>query len=406
MTTLNIPVQLYRSATAGSVPTAGNLLQGQLAINLTDLKLYTKDGNNFIQKIGIAASDLATVATTGSYNDLLNKPTITSYTLPPATTAVLGGVIVSTGLAVDGSGNLTNTGVLAVNTRTGNVTLSATDVGLPTDLLSGSGGTLASKYLPAAISGALTYQGTWNASTNTPTLTSGTGTKGYYYVVSVAGSTNLDGNTTWNVGDYAIFDGTEWSRLQNGSAVTSVNGQTGSVTISAATLGLATVATSGSYTDLINKPAAYVLPQASASTLGGIMVGTGLAISSGVLSTVGNLTEADPGISANGNPNLVGPITRPWTRAIQFPNAFSGSVVTGTFATGTSCTINIMKLSPASNTSGATQVGTIVINSTTGNTISSVGTTTNFAVGDAMQLVFVGTNLASLGVTFAGTWES
>ena len=43
--------------------------------------------------------------------------------------------------------------------------------------------------------GALNYKGTWDALTNNPTLTSGVGTKGDYYVVSVAGSTNLDGQT-------------------------------------------------------------------------------------------------------------------------------------------------------------------------------------------------------------------
>lgn len=36
---------------------------------------------------------------------------------------------------------------------------------------------------------ALNYKGTWNANTNTPTLASGVGTKGDYYVVSVAGTT-------------------------------------------------------------------------------------------------------------------------------------------------------------------------------------------------------------------------
>ena len=45
--------------------------------------------------------------------------------------------------------------------------------------------------------GALNYKGTWNANTNTPTLTSGVGTKGDYYVVSVAGTTDLDGNDFW-----------------------------------------------------------------------------------------------------------------------------------------------------------------------------------------------------------------
>ena len=44
-----------------------------------------------------------------------------------------------------------------------------------------------------ALLGVLSYQGTWNASTNSPTLASGTGTPGYYYIVSVAGSTNQIG---------------------------------------------------------------------------------------------------------------------------------------------------------------------------------------------------------------------
>ena len=38
----------------------------------------------------------------------------------------------------------------------------------------------------AATLGALKYAGTWNASTNTPTLASGVGVQGQYYVVSVA----------------------------------------------------------------------------------------------------------------------------------------------------------------------------------------------------------------------------
>lgn len=65
--------------------------------------------------------------------------------------------------------------------------------------------------------GALNYKGTWNAATNTPTLTSGVGTKGDYYVVSVAGSTNLDGITTWGVGDWAVFNGTVWQKADGGS---------------------------------------------------------------------------------------------------------------------------------------------------------------------------------------------
>ena len=79
--------------------------------------------------------------------------------------------------------------------------------------------------------GSSIYQGTWNALTNTPALTSGVGTRGYYYIVNVAGSTNLDGITDWNVGDWAIFDGTAWQQVDNTDSVTSVNGQTGAVSL-------------------------------------------------------------------------------------------------------------------------------------------------------------------------------
>jgi hypothetical protein len=94
-----------------------------------------------------------------------------------------------------------------------------------------AGGKVPVSELPAAVLGALSYQGTWNASTNTPTLTSSTGTKGYYYVVSVAGNTNLDGITDWLVGDWAVYNGTVWQKVDNTETVTSVNGQVGAVVL-------------------------------------------------------------------------------------------------------------------------------------------------------------------------------
>ena len=79
--------------------------------------------------------------------------------------------------------------------------------------------------------GALNYKGTWDASTNTPTLVSSVGTKGDYYVVSVAGNTDLNGVTLWGVGDMAIFNGSSWQKADGGdtSLVTSltVTGLTG-----------------------------------------------------------------------------------------------------------------------------------------------------------------------------------
>tara|TARA_R110001599_G_scaffold338_15_gene1479 strand:+ start:2535 stop:5414 length:2880 start_codon:yes stop_codon:yes gene_type:complete len=94
----------------------------------------------------------------------------------------------------------TNTGVSV----TGIIDMNSNKI---TELSPGTANLDAVNYqqLTDAVAGALVYQGTWNASTNTPTLTSGVGTPGYYYIVSTAGSTNLDGITDWNVGDWAIF---------------------------------------------------------------------------------------------------------------------------------------------------------------------------------------------------------
>ena len=67
------------------------------------------------------------------------------------------------------------------------------------------------------VNAGLTFKGSWNANTNYPVLTSGVGTPGDYYIVSIAGNTNLDGVTDWNVGDWAIFEGTTnmWQKIDN-----------------------------------------------------------------------------------------------------------------------------------------------------------------------------------------------
>ena len=71
--------------------------------------------------------------------------------------------------------------------------------------------------------GALNYKGTWNATTNTPALASGVGTQGDYYVVSVAGATDLNGITNWGVGDWAAFNGSVWQRVEGGADGNFVN---------------------------------------------------------------------------------------------------------------------------------------------------------------------------------------
>ncbi len=80
------------------------------------------------------------------------------------------------------------------------------------------------------ILGALTYKGAWNASTNTPTLSDGTGASGEEYVVSAGATRNLgSGNIVFAAGDFIIHNGTKWEVAPSSSAVSSVFGRTGSV---------------------------------------------------------------------------------------------------------------------------------------------------------------------------------
>lgn len=65
---------------------------------------------------------------------------------------------------------------------------------------------------------AMEYQGDWNASTNTPTLVDGTGTKGDTYNVSVAGTQTFGGESIYFfVGDRVIYNGSVWQRFSSGN---------------------------------------------------------------------------------------------------------------------------------------------------------------------------------------------
>lgn len=102
----------------------------------------------------------------------------------------------------------------------------------------------------ASFTGGLAYQGGWNASTNTPALVSSTGTNGYYYVVTTAGSTDLDGVTDWKVGDWAIFNGTVWQKIDQTNLVSSVNSQVGAVVLGYADVGAANSGTNTNVTSM------------------------------------------------------------------------------------------------------------------------------------------------------------
>jgi hypothetical protein len=115
------------------------------------------------------------------------------------------GAIALTGDTTSTGGPYTYTsgGALSIATTIADTTVTGkvlTNLQTPTSQVIADSDTIleALSYLQGQITGipqGLVYKGTWNASTNTPTLASGTGTTGEFYIVSVAGTTNLDGIT-------------------------------------------------------------------------------------------------------------------------------------------------------------------------------------------------------------------
>jgi len=97
-----------------------------------------------------------------------------------------------------------------------------------------SSGKLPISQLPTS---AMEYKGTWNVATNTPVLADGTGDTGDIYIVSTGGTINLgSGNITFAVGDWAVYNGSTWQKSLNSNAVASVNGYTGTVTLTTSDL--------------------------------------------------------------------------------------------------------------------------------------------------------------------------
>jgi hypothetical protein len=128
--------------------------------------------------------------------------------------------------------------------------------------------------------GQLSYQGTWNANTNSPTLVSGTGTKNNYYVVSVAGTTTLDGISSWSVGDWAIFNGTVWEKVLGGTTESFAN-----VSITTATGYLYANNTA-------NVTASLTIPNSGLANSNVIIGNTTIALG-GTTSSLGNVTMAN-----------------------------------------------------------------------------------------------------------------
>ena len=248
--------------------------------------------------------------------------------------------------------------------------------------------------------GALNYAGTWNANSNSPTLTSGVGTKGNYYVVSVAGTTTLDGINLWSVGDWAVFNGTAWQKVDGASSeafssitVTGLTGYMYANNTSPVTASL-TIPNSG----LAN----------STATLGNATITLGSTTSSVGNLTLNNVTIASGNSTiTNENVSYINVSTAIRTQALTgylYGNANTGNVSAATTIPNAGLANSTATLGNATITLGSatSTVGNLTLNNVTinsGNVTANLATSTSIPVANATGTLAVsngGTGLTSL----------
>jgi len=277
-----------------------------------------------------------------SPSDLTVAQVMTMLGAAPLASPTFTGTVAAPTVAIT-TNNTSLATTAAVTTALGNYVLSSL-IGAASGIAALDGtGKVPTSQLPSSIVGSLQYQGVWNANINSPTLASGTGTKGYMYKVSVAGSTAIDGTSNWTVGDMIIFDGTVWDKIDGpAEAVTSVNGSMGAIT------GLATIA-SPTFTGVPAAPTAtyptnttqiattayvttaissnaYVLPAATTSVIGGVSVPSG----AGLVLTSGSLSLSSPSGALTGswpNPTLSSGTVNALQQAINLTSAESSATI-------------------------------------------------------------------------------
>jgi hypothetical protein len=362
----------------------------------------------FLSQTGDGTSSAAPVWSVVTASDVGGVPTSrqltingTSYDLSADRSWSVGTITSLTGEAT-----ASGTGAVAV-TLTNSAVIGKVLTGLNTS----GGGTIVStdSILQAfgkvqnqisALVGGVMYEGTWNASTNSPTITSSVGNKGDYYVVSVAGSTTIDGISDWKVGDWIIFNGSTWQKVDNTDLVSSVNGYTGAVVLTTSDVaeGTAlyftntraqnaiTLTTSGTSGASTYSGGTLNIPNYSLSGLGGVpstrtltINGTSFDLSADRTFSVGTVTSValsvPTGLSVSGSP-----ITTSGTLAISLASGYS--IPTTTSQTNWDAAYND-KINSAAVTGTTTK--TLTLTQQDGGTITASWTDINT---DAVTSVF------------------
>ena len=285
-------------------------------------KFLTTDGTNSSWATNPLGTVTSVAATAGTGISVTGSPITTSGTLNITNTAPDQTVVLTAGTGISTSGTYPNFTITNTSPSSGGtVTSVASGTGLTGGPITTTGtlsiantGVTAGTYGSAAVipviavnsqgqitsistqpTNAPAYQGTWNASTNTPILISSVGTAGYYYVVSVAGNTSLNGVTGWAVGDWAIFENGVWQKIAGSSSESFTNLTTTNLAVTGLTGYMYANNTTGNVTASTTIPNAGLAN--SAITINGTSTSLGGSINVG---TVTSVTGTAPVVSSGG----------------------------------------------------------------------------------------------------------
>ena len=173
---------------------------------------WTGSGGGVLAQTGGTIAGNLTVTGSTSVGNLVSSGSVMASSMDSTGTVVASTQMTTGGFTADYLGNMSGMNLYAMSTtgthQIGGVSISGSSIKAGNLTLAGqnaatldSTGHIPLSDIPA---GPMIYQGTWNAATNTTslsgTLVSGTGTKGALYSVAVSGTTSLDGKSQWYVG--------------------------------------------------------------------------------------------------------------------------------------------------------------------------------------------------------------
>jgi hypothetical protein len=135
------PIKLYYSATASTVPVAGNLSNGELAINITDGKMYYKDNAGDVQVIASKATASLTLPLSATNGGTGQASYATGDILYAANSSTLDRLALGTTNYVLTAGASAPQYVAQSTLSVGNAT-TATTAGIATNLAGGANGSI------------------------------------------------------------------------------------------------------------------------------------------------------------------------------------------------------------------------------------------------------------------------